>query len=185
MARSSMLWLLNALIIFGVFFWSGTRTERTVYDRYAIGLGALEFSVSNHEAAKTFYHEVLALKPVTLGNFGSFFSRSALELPDGTLIMLREAEKLASSSEEAEYFPARGRVFVRVRTGIERLHQILLSAQAKHSLGQISEIKRIEGGAFFTAADPDGNEIIYSSFRARLRAGKPFVKAATPRNSEE
>ena len=165
----------NAIIVIGVLFWSGRVTEKTLYDKYAIGFESISIAVSDEQKAVQFYAEVLNFTPLIESKGSIRRHVVGFELPGKKRLYFHEKklrESDAQSAGSAVY--AGSALIIQVKNGFDAFHQALVSRSGRPPLeleerdfltaskpGRISVVFQGSYGEQFVASDPDGNLVLF------------------------
>ena len=166
---------LNAILVVSVLLWSGRVTEKTLYDKYAIGFESISIAVSDIQKAVRFYTEVLNFKPLVESKGAIRRHVVGFELPGKKRLYFHKKKasvtQIASSGSPTT---ASSALIIQVKNGFKTFHKALVSRSNKPAIvleehnflsscrpGLVSAIFQGSYGEQFVASDPDGNLILF------------------------
>jgi len=144
-----LLFVTYTLVMAGVLWWSSRVEGPSVYDRYIARLEGVTIAVSDENRARQFFGEILDFPPLE--------GESGVSLPDG--------HKLHFKVTAA---PTPGEVYLDIRNGLGRLHDIMKQRCAAISGVSVSEVSLKDANERFEVTDYDGNRIVFQKMRHRL-----------------
>ncbi len=161
-------------VIFGVMFWSGRTTQKTIYDTFVVHVEGNVIPVANIARSERFFQKVLdfqILRPdIRTAPTSNIENRAAVgvQLPDGAKVFFETDAKSGAASHAPIV------TVLRVRNGFKKLQQTLVSRSGRPEYRNtqrnylsemdpemVSEIVTRRWGDEFVVTDPDNNRFIF------------------------
>ena len=144
-----LLFITYSFVIAGVLWWSSRVAGPSVYDRYIARLEGVTVAVSDESRARKFFGEVL--------DFPALAGQSGVSLPDGHKLLFKVTTT-----------PAPSEVYLDIRNGLGRLHDIMQQRCADVSGVSVSDVTTKDADQRFEITDFDGNRFVFQKLRNRF-----------------
>lgn len=169
------LFLFYTITIVGVCFWSGTVSQKTLYDKYIISLDGLLVPSQSKDNQVDFYSKILDFQPLRHPAEDASREIFSFQFPGKRKLLIEQVQETPSITP-----------IIRVRNGFQKLHNALVRRSGqpeqptgsnldwtKIAKGTVSNVFDGSFGPEFLVCDAEGNKILfYNAERKFFRVKK-------------